>query len=898
MIRLPRRPLPFYRHTLTGLGVVLAALAHNAHAGWDCSQGAGGEWVCQGNGETINSAPEVAVPASVSTTVSAATATNAPADTSTPSAATSHTENAQAETADERLSPRHIVQLSDDWVPLSKLTAQQRNNLNEKNLRASTLCCGAYVDPTDADNHEEPSSAQVSAHADNTETDMAKQTTALKGNVQISQGYRYLRADSATLQKNPQKVTLEGNVTLREPNLLLLSDKADVLVDDSTAELSNVQYLMHEQHIHGTAQSLSRSETGVASMIDARYSYCPVGSEQWTLQSSSLTLDPNDSQGRARNVTLRIKDVPVFYTPYLQFPLGDKRMSGFLVPSFGSGEDGLDIAAPYYVNLAPDYDLLLTPRYISDRGAMLGSKFRHMSALTRTNLNVDALPGDEKADDGNSDRWYLNTTHNGSAKRWESLVNFTTVSDDEYFHDFSNSGLRSANATNLRKEAGFDYLPDNWRVGVKAKDFQTLGDTLVKPHTVLPSLFADGIYALESGPVITLHNAMTRFDHSDSGDIQNKLFYDIDYNPLTQSLGRENQIITGNRYNLDYSIALPLRSAGAFFTPKIGVRNVTQALDDTTVNTPDSNPSATVGVASIDSGLIFERDSQWFGKHYRQTLEPRAFYYYAGKQDQDDIYNFESDSLSFSYAQLFRDYRLAGEDYVEDANQISTGVSSRLLDPQSGREILRVGIGQSYYLSNRDIVLESDPATARYEQERDSSSIVGEIAARLNRDWDIRTETLWNDDRAQRERQSVALRYRDDERRLFNIGYQFLDRKPSPNADLVMTDRTVEQNYVSAVYPLNNQWSLIGHWNHDVTNDRDLERIAGFEYDSCCWSVRLVARSWAVNRNFVDNVDEQQTDNGVFLQVQLKSLGNFGDSLDDRLSDSILGYEDRNKPLD
>jgi LPS-assembly protein len=320
------------------------------------------------------------------------------------------------------------------------------------------------------------------------------------------------------------------------------------------------------------------------------------------------------------------------------------------------------------------------------------------------------------------------------------------------------------------------------------------------------------------------------------------------------------------------------------------------------VNTPDSSPSTTVGVASIDSGLIFERDANLFGNAYRQTLEPRVFYYYAGSENQDDIYNFDSNSLSYSYAQLFRDYRLAGEDYIDDANQISTGVSSRLLSPSTGRELLRVGIGQTYYLDKRDVVLEDDPVTAAYERDRSHSALVIDAAARLNKNWDIRTETLWNDDKASRERQSLALRYRDEQGLLFNTGYQYLDRQPTANVLTpftgALTDRSVEQIYGSAVYPLNNQWSLIGHWNHDITNSRELETIAGFEYDSCCWSARLVARHWIVNDNFIDLVDEQEADNGIFLQIQLKSLGNFGDSLDSMLSDSILGYEDRNKALD
>lgn len=921
------------RQTFTGLGLILAAAASPVHAGWDCSLDGSGEWQCQAasvntveSGATITSAPDAdaiqaaEIEAVASEADASANAEEATAETTTDSETTTET---TAEESADPLSPTRVTQLRDDWVPIEKLTEAQKQELTEAQGKESSLCCGMYVDPVNAADNTDPASAEVNAHADETDTDMANQISTLKGNVQISQGYRYLRADSATLQKNPQHVTLEGNVTLREPGLLLTGDKADIQIDENTAQVENVQYLMHRQHIHGSAESLGRSDTGVIAMTDASYSYCPVDDEQWALKARSLTLDPNDSQGRARDVTLRVKDVPVFYTPYLQFPLGNQRMSGLLVPSFGTGEDGVDMQTPYYFNLAPDYDLTLTPRYIGDRGLMLGSKFRHMTENTQSSFITSFLPNDNKAnteqtvvynpsgtisiDEVPDQRWLMQARHDGAAEKWESLVNISAVSDAQYFHDFSNTGIRGANTSQLRKEGEFDYLPENWRVGVQAKEYQTLDPNLAVPHQVMPSLFADGTYVLESGPVINLHQAMTEFDHVDTSE-----YRDLNRNGIEDSLdtgvrdapvyydleGRETVPISGRRYNMNYNIALPLRSAGAFVTPTVGLRHVSQELDQTTINTPDSNPSTTAGFASVDSGLIFERDAEWFGRHYRQTLEPRLFYYYSQQKNQDDIYSFDSNSLTYSYTQLFRDYRLAGEDFIDDANQISAGVSSRLLSPTTGRELVRVGIGQTFYLDKREVVLEIDPATTAYEQNRSSSDLVLDAAARLTRNWDIRTETLWNEDHGKRDRQSAALRYRDEKGQLFNLGYQYLDRIPTINSLGYVTDRAVEQYYTSAVYPLNNQWSLIGHWNHDVTNSRELEAIGGVQYDNCCWSVQVVARQWIVNDQFTANTDTQQTDNGIFLQVQLKSLGNVGDSVDDLLSHSITGYEDRNKSID
>lgn len=894
------RHLRCHQLWVTALGLVLAMQAGNSSAqGWDCVADASGEWLCQA------ALPGAATGAEVAGGVSGEG--EAVVDPGTGAFLPPVGGMAKAK-------ERHrLTRLSDDWVPLEKLTAQQKASPD------ALPCCGAYVDPQLMADQTDPENAQIQAHADQTATDLVNETTTLTGDVQIRQGYRYVRADQAVVKKNPRQVTLDGNVELREPGLLLLSEDANLMLDDKTAQMNNVQYLLHEKHAHGDAETLVRSETGVIAMANAAYSYCPVNDRQWHLKARSLTLDPNDSQGRARHVTLRVGKVPVFYTPYLQFPLGNQRTSGFLAPSFGMGENGFQLQTPYYFNLAPNYDLTLTPRYMSKRGLMLNSAFRHMSEHTTTSLYASALPGDGQAKSGEqSDRWYLGAKHSGTAKRWESLVDYGAVSDDDYFHDFGSSGLRASSRSQLRQEGRFDYLPDNWRIGVQAKKYQTLSDSLADPHDVLPSLYADGNYALNNGLVFDLHHSATAFGHKDDGDLLKNddidMFYDIEQT--------ERRILTGQRYNMDYSMAYPIRTSSAFLTPKIGVRHVTQQLngtgrsylldDDLEVDgevlqrggtvyagsTPDGTVSTSAAVASLDSGLIFERDTQWFGNSYRQTLEPRLFYYYSSAPSQEDTYNFDSNSLTFSYPQLFRDYRFAGEDYLDDANQLSAGITTRYLDPKSGRELLRASVGQAYYLDKREVVLEPTKQDTEYEQDRSHSALVAEVAARINRFWDARVEHLWNDDKSSRERQTVDVRYRDEQRRLFNIGYQFVGRTQTEDDHGHLVNRDVEQTYVSAAYPIGRQWSLIGHWNHDITNSRQLETIAGVEYDSCCWSTRVIMRQWAVNRHFEDDVDANDMNNGVFFQVYFKGLGSAGEDVEGMVSDAIMGFEDRGKALD
>lgn len=935
------------RHSLTGLGLILATVAsQQAFANWACSMDSAGEWQCAAAGSAVEaqeftSAPQSALDREIDAVAHgravpvepAATKPSASADDSAPAAGGDVASELAADDTNGDYTRQRSTRLQDDWVRYENLTAEQLAALTDEQRIAAEACCGTYVDPLADKKGIKPQDSEIKAHADSTDTDLANQLSALSGNVQVSQGSRYLRADRANLKRDSKEVELEGNIVLREPGVLITGNRADLQLNDNTAQIEDVEYLMHKEHVHGAAESLSRSDTGVIAMTDASYSYCPIDDRDWELQASSLTLDPNDSQGRARNVVLRVKDVPVFYAPYMQFPLGDQRMTGFLTPSFASTDEGVDIRAPYYINLAPNYDLTLVPRLISDHGMMIGGTFRHMSAKTYQTVTAHVLPGDDDVEPGiDRDRWFANVQHQGSDKRWSSNVDVSAVSDEHYFHDFSTDGLHGANRHQLRRSGSFTWKPDNWDIGITAKEYQTLDPNLVDPHQVKPSLFANGDYQA-GGFEFKLNHSATEFDHRRAGrffdvdgdgfDQRGAQFVDIDANGIDDRIqlsggdvdalligsrafydleNRETLPLTGRRYNVDYAVEYPMIWDAGFVKPKIGFRHVSQDLDDTTPFTPDSNPQATGGYASIDSGLIFERDTNLFGRDYLQTFEPRLFYYYSDGGNQDDIYNFDTDALSASYSHLFRDYRLSGGDYIDDSNQVSVGFTTRYLNPENGREAFRFSLGQAFYMEDRDVVLATSAARAQYERERDRSAIVADMSAQLSRHWDIRSELLWDENRGERERQSLDLRYRDEKGRLFNLGYQFLEQDKTPNLLTPVTgklaDRTVDQAYISAVYPLSNQWSLIGHYSYDMQNSRELETIAGVEYSSCCWSARLVARQWVSNKYFIDSVDDQDTKNGIFLQVQFKSLGNVGDNVDTALSDSIIGYDKRHRALD
>ena len=813
--------------------------------------------------------------------------------------------------------PRDLPAAEVDWV--------EAELLNEEQQDLASGCCGKYVEPTrdDSDANKKPEEAALNASAASSE--MQQDSTAqLEGEVRLTQGYRLLEADSARLNQADSVANLNGNIRLREPGLLLTGASAEVHTDTGNATITDATYLLHDSGIRGEAKVLRHNSDKTIVMQDASYTQCEPGNNLWSFESSTLTLDPNTQQGYGKHVRLNIKGVPVFYTPYIQFPIGDERKSGLLFPSISSsGSNGFDIATPYYFNLAPNYDMTLTPRFISERGSMLELETRHMSANTESDISLAYLGDDKGGDDSDlqefvdsndsnaleryykgEDRWLIDVNHDGSYDSGlYTSIDYTRVSDIDYFRDLDTASLEVNSATHLKEKGVFGYRSEHWNSSIELEQYQTIASNTLTPYQQLPQINIDGQYRLADNWVVELDNEITRFDHRDE-------FYDNSTDPY----------ITGDRVFLDYSLGWEKEWTWGFIKPAVAVKHLSYQLeDDRFNNNTNDSPSITVPQASLDMGLYFERDGSLFGNGYVQTFEPRLFYFYSEYQSHDDLFyltsvstnnearanvDFDTSEMTFSYSQMFRDSRFSGNDRIGDDNRLSAGLTTRFIETATGIERFSASIGQIYYYDDRRVILGGNATTTAeqmLENLSDTSDIAMALSGRIGDFWQLSSDLILDeDDNNKISRGNMSLRYRDDDYRLFNISYRYVRQAGAADTFDIdndgdtteLFDNNIEQADFSFAWPISDSWSLVGRYNQDITNSRELDTLIGVEYNDCCYKVRVIARTWLDNALYtVVDDSELEEDTGIFFEFQLKGLGSLGSKVSGILSDSIYGYD-------
>ncbi len=683
-----------------------------------------------------------------------------------------------------------------------------------------------------------------------------KGLSVFDGNVVVTRGGRELSADHITYHRATGTVTAQGDIRLRDSQMVLEGDEAEWLTSSDEGTMVNATYHLREIGARGDAKHIYRQGLLQTDLRGATYSTCSVANPFWDLQANSVKLDHDEAVGSAEDVIVRIKDVPVFYTPYISFPLNDQRKSGFLAPSFGnSDETGFDLQTPYYWNIGPGRDATITPRYMSDRGMQLNAEYRYLYLGGEGTIQAGFLASDDLKTDGedinpyyNEDRKHFSFRHIGNANsRWRTDIDYNYISDDDYLEDFG-SNLSLTSTTHLYRKAQLSYSDDTWSFVGRMQGYQTITD-VEEPYQRLPQLILSGSFPEKLfGLSYHLRTEYVEFDHDD--------------------------LVDGQRFDIMPTISLPKQSAAGFFTPSVTLRHTEYRLNENGQTITDDSPSRTLPIASVDSGLFFERSLPFKGQNYIHTLEPRAFYLYIPERDQTDIPIFDSSLRTFNFGQLFAEDRFSGTDRVGDANQLSLALTSRIIDPDTGREKLSASIGQIRYFTDRDVILPSGEVGSR-----SGSDMVVEVAAALAKEWTAKAEVQWDPHSGnQSNLSSVQLRYRGDNGQIFNISHRY-------RRDGVSTIEGLEQVDVSGRLPINEQWSLIGRYYHSLRDNKLLEGLAGVEYDSCCWATRFVIR------DYINDIDDDDRNLAFLFQIELKGLGNFGQKTDDLLKESIFGFD-------
>ncbi len=686
---------------------------------------------------------------------------------------------------------------------------------------------------------------------------IGQQELTAEGDAHLQRGDASISADSLHFNNETSEVQAKGHVRLEKAGNVMTGPSLLYRTTTSSGMLEKPEFVLAPHAARGMkpvtgrgrAEHVDLQDETHAKLFDAFFTTCPPDREDWYIHMDELDLDTGADVGKAKWPTVYFKDFPLLKSPYLDFPLQARRKSGFLAPTIGvTGKNGPEVAVPYYFNLAPNYDLTLTPRYMAKRGLQVATETRYLEQTYNGVLQAEVLPNDPIRG-GRRDAVAL--THVYASGPVSAAFNLNRVSDDNYFRDLS-TRISSVSQTYLPRDGQVNYTGmwwdgGTWTATTRMQSFQVLQD----PNNPLPIPYA-------RRPQVLLNAAKfdaRGFDFRFTGEA-------VDFTHPTQ--------VNGVRTIANPSIAFPYTFPGAYVTPKLGLHATTYNLTNPASGT-DSTLQRNLPIFSTDAGLVLEKqDQSWFGQSYLQTLEPRAYYLYIPFRNQDAIPIFDTAVADINYAQIFSENRFVGGDRVNDANEVTFALTSRLLSPRTGQEAVRAAIAHRYAFRPQRVTLAPGTAPQGFSESDWLASLAGRVAPR----WTVETAVQYNAGDLRTDRMVLSARYQPDIQRLLNMSYRYLRDQ-------------FNQVDVSGQWPLVGGWYGVGRYNFSVSDHRVIESLAGFEYNGGCWVSRVVMQRFATAAGVATNA--------VFLQLELGGFGSLGSNPLEALRRNIPGYTRMNQ---
>lgn len=697
------------------------------------------------------------------------------------------------------------------------------------------------------------------------------------GNVEIKRADQQMFSNAANYDSVTGKLDAQGDVYYSDDDLSVHTDSATFDLANDQVKLHDVLFIAPSAPLRGHAGAVQRESKTISHYQDVAYTSCPTGNQDWVVHASDLKIDKEDGRGSAKNTWLEFKGVPVFYSPYLGFPTDSRRSSGFLAPSFGNTQRaGFNISTPYYFNIAPNYDATFRPRYLTKRGILLAGESRYLTDDSHGQVNIEVLPSDYLRE--NKSRYFgsfKNTTRFN--EKIHANVDLNFVSDKNYFAELG-SALSMPNFSYLKSQADVGYYGDNINAVARVENYQSIDKYLTGqklPYRKLPQVNVNLKHEFDQLPApvnVALDNEFVYFQHT--------------------------SLLNGQRSNIKPSISIPMQSASAYITPKISVQYTNYFLSNPLTSGDSKQIDRTLPIFSTDSGMTFERSLNLGGKNFSNTLEPRLYYLYIPRTNQNDIQVFDTAVYDMWFNTLFRENRFSGIDRMQDANQITAAITSRLIDEKTGKERAKFSLGNIVYFQDRTVTMPIiDPTTgnkigdAPIETNR-FSNIIGEVSARINDHVAIDSGLQWNPENSDIARGKAILHLTNQPNEILNVGYRYRQNTVSSQPSSISTG--ISQSDVSFSYPIVDHWSAIGRWQYSLLYHSTQESFFGIEKENCCWKFRVIGRRYVNNLNVYYNgeIPDAQgvSQTGVFFQVELKGLTGMGEKLDNFLEQNIYGY--------
>lgn len=691
-------------------------------------------------------------------------------------------------------------------------------------------------------------------------TNDGEERVVLEGSAEIRRGGLVLRGDRVIYTRASDELEVQGSARAFGEGIVFTGPSLRYRIDAQTGSMPEARFSYPARNATGSARDIELLGDGRACMREASYTTCDPDDPAWWVKANELEIDQNEELAVARGGSIYFQGVPILASPYLQFPLSERRRSGFLVPSLGQNSQvGWDLKAPYYWDIAPNRDATITPRVMTRRGVMLENEFRYLEPTWRGRVRLDGIANDRVY---GSSRGLASLQHeysnpSGIVGGW----NYTRVSDSLYFTDFG-TNIVTATANVLPQEAFIGYNSTFWNTSLRVTKNQTLQpdprNPVQVPYERVPSFALNGARLDLAGFDLELLSNVTRFSSP----------------PQPADVPTQ---VEGDRLVVNPIVSYPVLAPGYFVVPKAQWYGALYGNLDPAPSPAGSRQTLSVPLLSLDSGLIFERDAMWFGgRPVRQTLEPRLFYAYVPFRDQDALPNFDTAQADINFTQLFRENEYVGGDRVGQANQLTVALSTRMLDPASGAELLRATYGQRFYYAPQNVTL---PGQA--PQGRQAPDMLLGLAGQATREWSGSAFTHYSQEQGQIVRAAAQVRYQPRPASVLNLGYRFRNTDSDPQSDFNQVD-------FSAQWPLSNRWYALASTSYSIKSTSWVNVVGGFEYKADCWLVRVAGQ------RFVTAAGTSTT--AWLIQLELFGLGSVRTgSLD--LSRIIPGYQTINPAL-
>ena len=666
-------------------------------------------------------------------------------------------------------------------------------------------------------------------------------------------------ANELSVNRTNSTVNANGDIHFQNKGIDIFADSLNINQLQKTTSLIATSYQLNDSPGHGSAEKININGNGkTLSFIDSSFTTCYGPVPDWQMRASEITISSDEKSLEAYNARFSLFDIPVLYLPYLTMPIGTDRQSGFLYPTISSSNSsGIEIETPYYINIAENMDATITPRYMSDRGTQLITEFRYLEGLQSGQVDIEYLNKDKKLINNDDSRYLARFQHIGTfSERFRAHVDYTTISDDNYLVDLGSSQFNS-NDSYLYQVGEISYFADNWQTTLKLQDFEVLGNHQ-RSYKTLPQIEISRQQKLDNfDGILDIYSELSSFDTADK----------------TQP--------TAQRYHVEAGLLYPIASPAWFLNSEVKVLQTNYHQKNINDDSPlEKNVSRTLPKIRFHGGVNFDRNLTLFNKGYSQTLEPQLQYLYIPEKDQNNIGIYDTTNLQDDYNGLFRDRRFSGIDRIAQANQISWGVTSRILTEENN-EVLRFSLGRIVYFN------ESNFNSSEQDTVVDKSALAADIFLHLSRNWQFSSDIQYNTDLGVTNKSQTSLDYLFANNQTIQLNHRYTRD---------VSGESLEQMSLATNVKIASRWQFVGRFTQDLKGKRSIESYAGLEYSSCCWGIRFTYHR-NINSKIDDalNINENRDafDSSFNIQFVYNGINSnkSSNSVGDMFNSSIFGYK-------